>query len=616
MLPPKIIKLLRAVLSTLYLVLIILTIPLAFDVGGVECGLAYSLTTFLLYFVLTTIRLITRKSRYFRWVLVLYYMQHFLIPSILTLFLSYHTVPTSPVSSNSDANVRITPVSVWKIVLTNSTSIFTILEGFCSLLLIQAIGQTVNWLTVYKSDSWLIVSLIGSGCIITASISFLYRIYVFPFTIDIISASLLGSLLTLTGGLGLYGIVSGKGSIIESSLLFAYVVRCIYETFPILSEEATKSLTSLFTQATYNLKNEIPKIPPQILNPILLVVPFLASNLPGSFKTIWEFLIMAIHKLTLPILLNLAYRIGVFYAATKIIPSLYHNSAYPTISPPRTPPLLTRSRQASSTSLAHLDLKEPEPVVSPKEPEDTEVEPTPKLGHKKSFRLKPPHHQPPSAIIRLIYAYSPCIIIAVYTHLMMLYNGQLGTEMKIWGFWSSPDFLIVVHPWQFWNWVNMATTLLLYTMELLGNSSSGGNTALTSHCLIFVTHFNSHSRQLDDDALDHHVTKYVEYLTQDIWSSRHLSRTEKVFHELMSTSLVIAEFAQQLSKTSLSVGIPFIEASPEATKPGIFDYTHSMAISFGMTISSGLETFMDQEIQNPIADRKLTPVMEYTKLGE
>ena len=36
------------------------------------------------------------------------------------------------------------------------------------------------------------------------------------------SASLLGSILTTTMGLGLFGIISGKGSMIESSLLFAY----------------------------------------------------------------------------------------------------------------------------------------------------------------------------------------------------------------------------------------------------------------------------------------------------------------------------------------------------------------------------------------------------------
>lgn len=494
----RIARAIEAVLSTVYLFLLVLCIPLAFDVGGIECGLAFSFTTFSLYFVLTTIRLIARSSRYFKWVSLVYYLQHTFLPSLLTLFLSYYSV-NSP---------SFKAVDVWKFFLINSTPIFTILEGFCSLLLIQAIGQTLNWLTVYKSDSWLIVSLVGSGSTITGALYFLYRIYVFPFTIDIVSASLLGSLLTLTIGLGLFGIVSGKGSMIESSLLFAYIVRCIYETFPPLSEDASQALTALFTQTTLNLKNEVPRLPPQLTNTISQLLPFLASNLPGSFKTVWEFLIMAIQKLTLPLLLNLAYRIGVFYAATKIIPSLYHGANYPTFSPPRTPPQI-RSRQASTTSISTLNLS-PEypattenggltPAVLQKNHEDkaeltydhteydsdTKVS-TPTSGiprspsKKKSFHLR--KTQKPSTVIRLIYAYSPCIVIAVYTHLMMLYNGELGTELKLWGFWdSSSDFEIIVHPWQFWNWINMATTLLLYTAELGGNNGNSGGTALTSH---------------------------------------------------------------------------------------------------------------------------------------
>lgn len=478
-------RILEVVLSTVYLVLLVLCIPLSFDVGGIDCGLAFSFTTFLLYFILTTIRIFSRKSKYFRWASILYYFQHVLLPSLLTLFVSYY---------QASPNTQFGPVQLWRILIVNATLVFTILEGFCSLLLIQAIGQTLHWLTNYKSDSWLIVSLVGSGSTFAGATYFLYRIYVYPFTIDLLSASLLGSLLTLTLGLGMFGIVSGKGSMIESSLLFAYIVRCIYETFPILSQDASKALTAFFTQTTFNLKSEIPRLPPQVSNTLSHLVPFLASNLPGSFKTVWEFLITAIQKLTLPLMLNLAYRLGVFYAATKIIPALYHGANYPSLSPPRTPPQI-RSRQASTTSISTLQLSPalstavestkdvPEATLSKSNSQRTlnelDVEPTKEPVRKKSFRIKRPER--PSTIIRLIYAYSPCIIIAVYTHLMMLYNGELGTELKLWGFWENLDVEIIVHPWQFWNWVNMATTLLLYAAELSGNNGHSGNTALTSH---------------------------------------------------------------------------------------------------------------------------------------
>lgn len=483
----------RLVLSVIYLILIILTIPLAFDVGGIECGLTYSLTIFTLYFLLTTIRIITRKSRHFKWVSILYYLQHIVLPSLLTLFLSYYSSSSSPPPNIHEYVI----VKAWKSFIINSTPIFTILEGFCSLLLIQAVGQTVNWLTVYKSDSWLIVSLIGSGSTITAALYFLYRIYVYPFTIGTIGASLLGSILTLTVGIGLFGIVSGKGSMIESSLLFAYIVRCIYETFPILSEDASAALTAFFNQTTFQLKNEIPMLPPQLNDIVSQLVPFLASNIPGSFKTIYEFFIMATQKLTLPLLLNLAYRIGVFFAATKIIPSLYHGATYPSMNtPPRTPPRI-RSRQPSLTHIDPLDINKDGVATSYSTPHESSsdlrqtsiqsqaefeanvITPVTSTHQDSKVHSSSPVHQA-STIVKLIYSYSPCIIIAVYTHLMMLYHGKLDTELKLWGFWDD-SVTVVVHPWQFWNWINMSTSLILYAAELMGNNGSQGGTALTSH---------------------------------------------------------------------------------------------------------------------------------------
>ncbi|KAI3406051.2 hypothetical protein KGF56_001270 [Candida oxycetoniae] len=480
-----ILRSISALFSTLYLALIILTIPLAFDVGGVNCGLAFSLTTLVIYFILTTIRLLFRKTKYFKWVSIVYYSQHFFIPSLLTYFLSYHR-------QNQHFEQAWSPLAIWKFLLVNSTFVFTVLEGFCSLLLIQAIGQTVNWLTRYKSDSWLMISLISSALVDTAAFYFLYRIYVFPFTIDILNASLLGSLLTLTIGLGLFGIVSGKGSMIESSLLFAYIVRCIYETFPLLSEDASQALANLLTSATQNVRKEIPKIAPSILKPISEVVPFLASTLPSSFKGVWKFLVMAMQNLTLPLLLNLAYRIGVFYAATKIIPSLYKSVSYPPVALKKN--LKSTSRQPSSLSLHDKQQEPTEQSLSSSSSSSSLSLSSSSVYHKnripltakKSFHLTPSRHQPPSAIIRLIYAYSPCLIIAVYTHLMLSYTGELGTQLTIWPLWgsssSSSASKITVHPWKFWNWVNMVTTLLLYVAELSSNdSSSRGGNSLTSH---------------------------------------------------------------------------------------------------------------------------------------
>lgn len=446
----KIKSILKSILLVYYISLVVLTIPLAFDVGGVPCGLTYSFALLSIYFSLTTLRLLAIKFPVLRFVSLIYYSQHLFIPSLLMFFLSY--------CSQKDMGVPWV-ISVWRFVLVHSTSVFTIAEGFCSLLLIQAASQTLDWLTTYKSDSWLFVSLIGSGCTFSGALYFLYRVYVNPFSIELGNASLIGSFLTVVIGLGLYGIVSGKGSMIESSLLFAYIVRCIYETFPLLSEDATQAIAHLFTQTTNNLKIEVLRLPFPVNETLLTLIPYLASNLPHSFKTVWDFFISALQKLTMPLLVNLAYRTGVFFAATKIIPNLYHALPY---LPPRTPQLRSRQVSSSSVSTLHIDS------------EDTKGD-----NKRASARLRRTKRTPPSTPIKLIYAYSPCIVIAVYTHLMLLYSGELGNELVLWGWWDGApkDSVIVVHPWQFWNWINMATTLLLYMAELSGESSS----AMTSH---------------------------------------------------------------------------------------------------------------------------------------
>lgn len=456
---------------------------MAFDVGGIDCGLTFSLTIFLLYFGLTTLRLITRKTKYFKWFSIFYYLQYITIPSLLTLFLSYYSGSIKP--------KNFTGVEIWKLFIINSTPIFTIAEGFCSLLSIQAIGQTLSWMTKHKSDSWLMVSLIASGSTITGALYFLYRIYVLPITIDVIGASLLGSLLTLTVGLGLFGILSGKGSIIESSLLFAYIVRCIYETFPQLSENASQAINNIFNNTRIPL--DIPLLSPQISNTILTILPFLAANLPGSIKTMFDFLKMSVRKLPVPVLFNFSYRIGVFFAGTKIIPALYHSTLYPSTSPPRTPPSI-RSRETSTSSISSMSLSRSNSNHSSTSLHPHNSNSSSSLSHtrsksssnKSSDMLKQfSSNKPPSTIVTLIYSYSPCIIIPVYTHLLMLYYGQLATHLRIWDIFVSDNKSsdIAIHPLQFWNWVNMSTTLLLYLSELIGNDSNhlGDKTPLTSH---------------------------------------------------------------------------------------------------------------------------------------
>lgn len=535
------IRCIRVLFSTIYLIYIILTIPLSFEVGGLNCGLSYSLTILILYFCLATLRVL----KYHRFISsFLYYLQHLLLPTLLSFFLTIFN--STPRESNSEI-IELSSRSIlhkiwwqyiiqfWKFFLINSTPLFTILEGFCSLLSVQAIGQLFKYFIKNKSDIWSILNLVLSSCILSASIYFAGKIYVSPLidleNVGLISASLLGSVFTLTILITFYAIYFNRATTLESSLMVAYIVKCCYELFPELSKnnisslfkfvfnefkkidnQAKQSLTLnkqnirlstfiKFFQSTrvakywryYWSNDEITDLSSNIATrfPILveksveffkiaenfgkILFDFIIEHFPRSFEPLWDFLKISISNLTFSILIQLAYRITVFFAATKIIPILS--------------PMNKVSKRSTNTQQ--------------------------------------------STSSRLIYLYSPCIIIAVYTNLMIQYNYEIDKETHLFTWIHNKAYelmfssasskgrssLIVtanaasstlssfsttsdsttmtdsfsssmpsslphsiftsIHSWQFWNWINIFAVLLLYFSELV--SFDPADSALTDH---------------------------------------------------------------------------------------------------------------------------------------
>lgn len=524
---------LRVLFSTIYLIYIVLTIPLSFEVGGLNCGLSYSLTILILYFCLATLRVL----KYHRFISsFLYYLQHLFLPTLLSYFLTLfkNEQPLGPANHLSTSSIFQNIwwnyiIKFWKFFLINSTPLFTILEGFCSLLSVQAIGQLFKYFIRNKSDTWSILNLVLSSCILSTSIYFAGKIYVSPLidleNVGLITASLLGSAFTLTILITFYAIYYNRATTLESSLMVAYIVKCCYELFPELSKtnisslfrfvfnefkkidnQAKQSLTLNkehinFSKIYIYLKlDEISRLwshywndeelvssnirskVPQILNVILEFVTTIENfgkvlfnlvleHFPKSFGPLWDFFKLSIGNLTFSILIQLAYRITVFFAATKIIPIL---SPMNNISP-----VQIRKEQQSTSS-------------------------------------------------RLIYLYSPCIIIAVYTNLMIQYNYEIEkeTHLFLWlhnkfsEFFSSDasalqnqlssattnsitniltstgtfktvettvsnssssisSLFMSIHSWQFWNWINIFAVLLLYFSELV--SYDPEDSSLTDH---------------------------------------------------------------------------------------------------------------------------------------
>lgn len=411
-----------------FLSLVILSIPLAFDVGGRDCGLTYSLALAVFYFILSTIRLAipsTKAWRSARLVMsVVEILQNLVvIPGFLIYALNkfsdddvvevHNGALGGPSAFDREGLDRFT-IGPWDTFLTFSTPMFQLAEGFCSLLVIQAGGQISRWLVNRtKSDTWMITLLVVSGSIISSSIYFLWRITTFP-EIGNLDATLIGVSVTSVIFLCAYGIMSGRGNPIESSLLFSYIVLCVYQIFTDYKPANPPPALE---------KAEFPPFPPMVMDSYEQLVQNLRAFLPHFLQQIWTFTVSAYSTVTPSVIVSLAYRLFVFYGSTRIIPAI------------------------RSSGGGH------------------ELNQVPSVKDREAM----------SRIAGFFAWYSPSILVAVYTHLLLQHFEVVGGNGLAAGWITG-----VPVGGHVWRWVNIGATMLLYAFELvLGDQE--GNEALTSH---------------------------------------------------------------------------------------------------------------------------------------
>jgi hypothetical protein len=179
----------RVISATTWLSAVVFTIPLAFDIGGRTCGLAFSLSLSSFYFLYSVIGLATPDRSRFRWLLreLLRWTQWFVIPTLLIWSLNKFSVDSDNSSGwvertfggkraqdtsvyewlfGRDGLVQNMAIGGWDKLLWYSTPVFQLLEGFCSLLVIQAAGQITRWLvnSRERGDSWMVRGSLTTAC--------------------------------------------------------------------------------------------------------------------------------------------------------------------------------------------------------------------------------------------------------------------------------------------------------------------------------------------------------------------------------------------------------------------------------------------------------------------
>lgn len=242
----------------------------------------------------------------------------------------------------------------------------------------------------------------------SSSVYFLWRVLQFP-DISSLDSTLIGIAIASAMFLCAYGVVSGRGMAVESSLLFAYVVLCIYQIF---TDYKPSNPDSASAQAV----PEYPPFPPIIMSSFT-AIRYALSTLPENFAHALSFTFAAFSAVTPSVLISLGYRLFVFYASTRIIPAVQESGA------------------------RRLSLE-------------------PSLDDSNAS----------NQFLAFMAWFSPSILIAVYTSLLMQHfattmGGYAPGLTETLGAWWNGNGGPSMNG-NLWKWVNLVGTMALYAIEL------------------------------------------------------------------------------------------------------------------------------------------------------
>ena len=199
---------------------------------------------------------------------------------------------------------------------------------------------------------------------------------------------------------------------------FAYITLCVYQIFTDYQPSGEPPVDQVSSQPA------LPPLPPIIMASYSTLMHAL-SMLPEIIHNMFNFITAALATITPSVIISLAYRTSVMLAAARIIPAV---------------------RESGARALSQ----------SPSLEDSDEA----------------------SQILAVLSQFSPSILVAVYTSLLMQHfssvSGNGSTKFDWWAVQGGSA------GGNLWRWINLAFTMAIYAIELyLGREES--EYSLTSH---------------------------------------------------------------------------------------------------------------------------------------
>ncbi len=347
----------------------------------------------------------------------------------------------------------------WSTFLRFSSPVFSLLEGVASVLVIQALGSMSRWVIAASlsrppsprrrllsylpsfglggAEGWQLLFLLLSAFTYVASAVSLWVSFEGATRDRPGAAAAVGACVASTFWLTAIAFAVRKGNVVETSLMLAYVTFNVTQLSDSLAFVADP--LALIRSFKVNAESGSP-------------LPLLPSIL-GSSKTLiqvgerilghsLDFISAALSALPKSVIVSLLYRLMVLYAASRILPLLKEGG------PPRwARPAAYDSEEEESVSDVSsdeysndsYDSEEEERLYAEKRRRRHEMKQNRKNGdHPKSLR----EEEPFGAFIQIIVSYSRLIMIAVYSHLLLLDQSHqiywrfltVGITLTLWAF--------------------------------------------------------------------------------------------------------------------------------------------------------------------------------------
>lgn len=376
---------------------VLLALPMALDLLGAPSFVLLSLLFIIHHFLYSTLRLLLKNTSFAPLITILSFLSPFISTSLVlvTLYFYLHPPSTAPWSP-SHVLVDVLPY-LYASILRWVSPLFTLLEGISTLLVVQMAGRVgKGWADEEDKDEGIewrsLLGLVAAALVYCAGLAGVA--WVFP-TFSSLPAFLLGVALTTVVFLSLIGFTLRRTNVLETSLVFVYVVYSAW----LSSVEATMDPR----QFGSSWLSPSPIWSPKFVTPH---VPTVQAMMRRATIGVADSFVNVARTLPPHLLLSLIYRVAVLHLAARIVP------------------VIRKSSMGWDDGM---------------EVNDAGV--TPGFWDGRSLRQEPANMR----ITTVVLSYRRAILIAVYTHLLLLDAGS-----QTW-----------------WRWVNIAVFLAVWSLELL-----------------------------------------------------------------------------------------------------------------------------------------------------